>query len=197
MIALSPHLLERRLISRLRNGDAAAFEELVREHGPKMLAVIRRFLQEHDSNDALQDALLAVFRSISRFHNEARLATWLHRIAVNAALMRIRATKRRDECSIDELASCGDRQRHGENLPSSRFARHQEACIDSETRELVRTCISRLPEAHREVLMLRDIAEKSTEETAAELDISKANVKTRLHRARMALKELLLAYDVA
>ncbi len=197
MIALSPQLLERRLLNRLRNGDADAFEELVREHGPKMLAVIRRFLQEHDSNDALQEALLSVFRSIGRFHNDSRLATWLHRIAVNSALMRIRATKRREECSIDDLPSCSDRQRFRESVRSPWLMANPEPRIDSETRELVRHCIDRLPEAHREVLLLRDIDEKSTEETAEALAISKANVKTRLHRARAALKELLVAHDVA
>jgi RNA polymerase sigma-70 factor (ECF subfamily) len=196
MIAFSEQLLEQRLLGRLRKGDREAFEQLVREHGPRMMAVIRRFLNEHDSLDAMQDALLSAFRSIGRFHNAARLGTWLHRIAVNSALMRIRSQKRRDECSIEDLPLRTDRERIRAGLHSP-LAKHQHERIDEETRELVRRCIGLLPEAHREVLMLRDIDEKSTAEAAAVLSISKANVKTRLHRARAALKELLVAHQVS
>lgn len=191
MIAFSEQLLERRLLGRLRKGNREAFAEIVKQHGPRMMAVIRRFLNEHDSHDALQDALLSAYRSIGRFHSASRLATWLHRIAVNAALMRIRAAKRREECSIDEfLPRFGALD--GRRVVGANWGAVSDRGIDRvETREFVLSAIARLPEAHRAILLLRDIEERSTEETARLLDISEANVKTRLHRARQALRSLL------
>lgn len=190
MIAFSEQLLERRLLGRLRKGDREAFAEIVKQHSPRMMAVIRRFLNEHDSNDALQDALLSAYRAIGRFHSSSRLATWLHRIAVNAALMRIRATKRREECSIDELLPRFGAD--GRRVAIANWGLVADHGIDqAETREFVRSAIARLPEVHRAILILRDIEERSTEETARLLEISEANVKTRLHRARQALRSLL------
>src|SRR5512135_3173100 len=92
------------LVARLRAGDGAAFESVVRSHGPRLLAVARRFLRnEQDAQDALQDAFLSAFRSIDGFQGEARLSTWLHRIVVNAALMKLRSRKGRTEEPIDDL----------------------------------------------------------------------------------------------
>lgn len=190
MIAFSEELLERRLLGRLRKGDREAFAQLVKEHAPRMMAVIRRFLNEHDSHDALQEALLSAFRSIKRFQHAARLTTWLHRIAVNSALMRIRSARRRDECSIEELSPRFGAE--GLSVAGAGFlATHDREAERTETREFVRSAIARLPESHRAILILRDLEERSTEETARALAISEANVKTRLHRARQALKGLL------
>ena len=95
---------ESALLERLRAGEAAAFERLVREQGGRMLAVARRFLREdEDARDAVQDAFLSAFRSLDSFEGQAKLSTWLHRIVVNAALMKLRARKRRPEESIEEL----------------------------------------------------------------------------------------------
>jgi RNA polymerase sigma-70 factor (ECF subfamily) len=192
MIALSELVGERRLIERLKQQDATAYEELVQRHGPSMLRVIRRYLpQEHDSDDALQDALLSIFRAIGRFQSEAKLGTWLHRIAVNAALMRIRSRKRRNEQSVEELFGRAGQGR-GEECDLAKIATATPARqLDEETREWVRKGIAQLSEPHRAVLQLRDLEERSTEEAAKLLSISKANVKTRLHRARQALKALL------
>ncbi len=92
------------LVARLQSDDATAYEEVVRRFGPRMLSVARRLLtQEQDSQDAVQDAFLSAFRSIHNFHGDARLATWLHRIVVNAALMKLRSKRRRPETTIDDL----------------------------------------------------------------------------------------------
>ncbi len=91
------------LLERLRSGDDAAFEQLVREHGGRMLAVARRFLrQEEDARDAVQDAFLSAYRALEDFEGNARLSTWLHRIVVNAALMKLRTRRRKPERSIED-----------------------------------------------------------------------------------------------
>ena len=95
---------ETALVKGLRAGDDAAFELLVRKYGARMLAAAHRILHsESDACDAVQEALLSVFKSISNFAGEAALATWLHRIVVNAALMQMRSRRRRAEESIDNL----------------------------------------------------------------------------------------------
>ena len=92
------------LLGRLRSGDAAAFEELVRSMGPRLLAVTRRLLRnEDDARDAVQDAYLSAFRGLPAFDGNCQLLTWLHRIAVNAALMKLRRSRRRPEARIDDL----------------------------------------------------------------------------------------------
>src|SRR5215510_12491477 len=87
---------EPKLLERLLAGDEQAYEELVRTYGGRMLAVARRFLPvEEDARDAVQDAFLSAFRSISSFEGHAQLSTWLHRIVVNAALMKLRTRRRK------------------------------------------------------------------------------------------------------
>lgn len=197
MIAESEIARERRLLKRLRGRESGAFAELVREHGPRMHAVIRRFLpQDHDSHDALQDAYVSAFKAVDRFQGEARLTTWLHRIAVNAALMRIRAQKRRHETPLDDLLPRSMTAAHRNSARANWAIAPEPTPDDSETRELVRKSISRLPESYRVILVLRDLEERSTEQTAEILNLTPANVKTRLHRARQALKEILESHIV-
>lgn len=183
---------EASLLERLRAGDERSFEQLVMLHGGAMLAVIRRMLgHDADSQDCLQDAFTSAFKALGSFQGESRLGTWLHRIAVNAALMKIRSRKRRPERPIEDLLPRYQADGHRET-PVPQWAVAQDVtAIDEDTRQVVRHCIAELPETFRVVLMLRDIEECSTEETSRLLEISVANVKTRLHRARQALRELL------
>jgi RNA polymerase sigma-70 factor (ECF subfamily) len=183
---------ERWLLSRLRAGDARAFEEVVRKNSGRMLATARRILRsDEEAHDALQDAFLAAFRALPEFDGASQLSTWLHRIVVNAALMRLRSRRRHPETSIDELLPRFDETGHRVD-PEDRPDLLCEAAEDSaQTRALVRECVARLPDPYREVLVLRDFEELSTEDTAVQLGISVGAVKTRLHRARAALKTLL------
>ena len=92
------------LIRKLRDGDEIAYEAMIRSHGPRMLAVARRFMRDEDeAQDVVQEAFVAAFRSLGSFREGSLLSTWLHRIVVNAALMRLRTRRRRPEESIDEL----------------------------------------------------------------------------------------------
>lgn len=183
---------EAAFLAALRAGDDRAYEELVRSHGGRMLAVSRRFLRsEDDARDAVQDAFLNAFRSIDHFEGNARLSTWLHRIVVNAALMKLRTRRRRPEHSIEELLPGFLEDGHLAE-PASEWQKPPEDRVSrAEIRELVLAKIHELPEGHRNVLLLRDIEELDTRETAAALVVSPGAVKTRLHRARQALRTLL------
>jgi RNA polymerase sigma-70 factor, ECF subfamily len=183
---------EAELVARLRRGDDQAFEQLVRTYGGRMLAVARRFLpSEHDARDVLQEAFIAAFRSIDGFAGGAKLSTWLHRIVVNAALMKLRTRRRRREDSIDELLPRFAEDGHHAEGVAAWDTPADELVERGEIRGLVREAIAHLPEAYRTVLLLRDIEERATDETAALLGITQQAVKTRLHRARQALRTLL------
>ena len=183
---------EAALVAGLRAGDDRAFETLVRRHGGRMLAVARRLLRdENDAADAVQDALLSVSRAIDGFQGGSRLSTWLHRVVVNAALMRLRAQRRRREESIEDLLPRFVADGH-QARPAEPWAAPAEDRLETEeTRALVSASIGRLPETYRVVLMLRDIEELDTQETAAVLGVTANAVKIRLHRARQALRTLL------
>jgi RNA polymerase sigma-70 factor, ECF subfamily len=181
-----------RLLARVRAGDESACEALVRQHGGRMLAVARRFLRtEEDSADAVQDAFLSAFRSLDGFEGNSALGTWLHRIVVNVCLMRLRARSRSREVRIDDLLPTFDETGHHSRAVRPWEDQALARLTQAETRAQVRSCIDQLPETYREVLLLRDIEEFDTDQTAQQLGIAPGAVKTRLHRARMALRTLL------
>jgi len=183
---------EASLIAGLRAGDADAFERMVRRYGGRMLATARRIMGNEDAaRDVVQDACLAAFRAMDGFAGAARLSTWLHRIVVNAALMKLRSRRRRPEESIEELLPRFDETGHFADAPSAWDASTDRTFERAETRVIVRAAIEELPPSYRTVLMLRDIEELDTEEAASMLGVSQNAVKVRLHRARQALRTLL------
>jgi RNA polymerase sigma-70 factor (ECF subfamily) len=180
------------LLARLRAGDDAAYEQLVRVYSPRLLAVARRIVgNDEEARDVIQDAFLNAFRSLRNFHGDARLSTWLHRIVVNSALMKLRTRKRKPEESIEPLLPAFLADGHYAERFSSWGEQADAALSRAETQELVRQRIDELPESFRTVLVLRDIEGLDTEETARVLDTTPNAVKIRLHRARAALRTLL------
>jgi RNA polymerase sigma-70 factor (ECF subfamily) len=180
------------LLERLRAGESGACEALVRQHAGRMLAVARRFFRsEDDCADAVQDAFLAAFRSLGEFAGQSTLGTWLHRIVVNACLERLRKQSRRRDVPLDDLFPTFDETGHHTRSVRPWPEQGSEVLLLAETRAQVRACIDQLPEGHRTILLLRDIEEFDTDETAALLGIAPGAVKTRLHRARQALRTLL------
>jgi RNA polymerase sigma-70 factor (ECF subfamily) len=180
------------LLAALRQGEADAYEQLVRQHAGRLLAVTRRILgNEEDARDAVQDAFLSAFKGLANFDAASSLSTWLHRIAVNAALMKLRIRKRKPDQPIEALLPRFLDDGHMADPSAPWAGSAEQLLLQKETRELVRRSIDELPEAYRTVLLLRDIEEMDTEETAEALGVTVSVVKTRLHRARQALRQLL------
>ncbi|MCK6456410.1 MAG: sigma-70 family RNA polymerase sigma factor [Phycisphaerae bacterium] len=183
---------EASMLTLVRCGDESACEEFVRRFGGQMLAVARRFLRcEHDAADAVQEAFLSAFRSIHEFAGGSKVSTWLHRIVVNVCLMKLRSAKSSPTTSIESLLPIFDATGHHARRVSAWEVPPPERMHTTEMRLRVRECIAELPEQYRVILLLRDIEELDTQETAERLGISQAAVKVRLHRARQALRTLL------
>jgi RNA polymerase sigma-70 factor (ECF subfamily) len=182
---------ESALADSVRAGDAAAFETLVRRETPRLLSVARRILGNDDeAGEAVHQGFIAAYRAREQFQGDARLSTWLHRIVVNKALDVLRARQRRPEDAIEDLLPRfrpdGHHQEQFATWPE------MESVIDRERLSgTVRDAINTLPESFRLVLLLRDIEELTTDETAEALAITPNAVKLRLHRARLALRTLL------
>jgi len=183
---------EATLVAALRAGHEWAFETMVRTYGGRLLAVARRICgNEEDARDVLQSAYLSAFRSLHGFEGSCQLSTWLHRIVVNTALMRLRSKKRKPEDSIEALLPAFLEDGHHVEqfsdwaMPADRLMEREDV------RALVRQSIAQLPETYREVLMLRDIEELATDDVAKLLALTPNAVKVRLHRARQALSTLL------
>lgn len=183
---------EAELARGLREGSAEVFEQIVRRFGPRMLSVARRVLRDdEDAREAVQDAFINAWRARQRFEAASRLSTWLHRIVVNAALMRLRTRRRRPEEPLDDLMPSFSASGHHQGRFTSWAEPADRALERAETRARVREAIDRLPESYRVVLLLRDIEQLSTEETAEMLDLTPNAVKIRLHRGRLALRKLI------
>lgn len=170
----------------------ATFEQVVRTFAPKLLSTARRILRdEAEAQDAVQDALLSAHRNLHDFRGDAQLGSWLFKITVNASLMRLRTRKRLAEEPLESLEPqfLADGHRRDPDPP---WCREPEAAFGaSQICGLLFEEMSRLPQAYRDVLILRDIEGLSTEEAAAVLSIRPGALKVRLHRARYALRELM------
>lgn len=169
------------------------FEVFVRDYAERLLAVARRMLRcEEDAADAVQDAFCSALVARRTFQGESTVYTWLYRIVVNVCLMKIRSQPRATLVSLDELSYSSE----PENCQRLRFSTRGQLgdCYleREELRAIVRSCIEQLPDKYREVLLLRDIEQLDTDRTAELLDLSPGAVKTRLHRARQALRVMLV-----
>jgi RNA polymerase sigma-70 factor (ECF subfamily) len=180
------------LVRRLRTGDKPATERFVREHAGWMLALAQRFVKDAAlAEDCVQEAFLQAFRSIGEFQERSTLKSWLYRIVVNTALMKLRARHGAVEQPIDDvlpLIECGRCRVDTswiEAATPDEILERKEAC------ELVAAKLMELPDGYRIVLLLRDIEGLSTEETARALATTAGAVKVRLHRARAAFKVLV------
>lgn len=183
---------EETLIAGLRAGDREATTRFVQTNIGWMRAVARRLLKDEGlAEDCVQEALIKALNSIDRFEGRSKLSTWLHRITVNEALMKLRSRKRLEEESVDPLLPEFDASSCRIEPPWQQLADADEILDQGRRRDLIRSKIESLPESYRIVLMLRDIEEMTTAEVAENLGITESNVKVRLHRARAALKKIL------
>ncbi len=178
------------LVDRIAVRDQAAFERLMRRHNGRLFRVARAILKnDAEAEDALQDAYLDVYRHIGDFRGHSSLATWLTRIAVNHALMRLRK-QRRDRVVIPFKAN-DDGQDEAEANIDTKTESPSTATLRSEIRRLLEHQIDQLPVAFRAVFVMREVEEMTVEETAEALSIPPPTVRTRLFRARARLREAL------
>ena len=183
---------ERDLLEALRAGDEPAYETLIRDYGGRMLAAARRILPtEEDAQDAVQEAFLSAFRKLDSFKGQSKLGTWLHRIAINAALMKLRTMRRRKELDVDELLPKFTEGGNFSEMPKAWSEPSVESAMRAEARQQVRDAIDKLPENYRVALLLRDIEELDNQAVAEALGVTVNAAKIRVHRARLALRELL------
>ena len=177
---------ESTLLASARAGDSAAFECLVMPHWDALLRVTQRILRNReDAEDAVQTAFLDAFRNLNGFHGRSRFSSWLTRIAMNAALMRLRVSRRKRETSLDEVTETGE-ARATVHLVETRLNPEQEY-LSKEGRVLLAKGLKKLRPLHAEVLHLRNVQELSAKETARLLQLPVGTVKARLHRARTKL----------
>ncbi len=183
---------DEQLVRVAQAGDNRAFDELVRRYQDKVYRLSYKILRhEDDAAEALQDAFLSAYRGLRNFKVESTFSTWLYRIATNASLMKYR--KRRDDHVSLEQSQSQNEEAEPLQLPDW-SAQPPEQLLTAETREVMEEGIQRLPEELRTVFVLRDIEGLSNAQVAEILDLSVAAVKSRLHRARISLRERLNRY---
>ncbi len=172
--------------------DSTFRETMVRDNIAWMVAVADRLLGDRAlAEDAVQEAFVSAFRGLDKFQNKSTLKTWLHRITVNTALMKLRQLKRLAEQPIDEYLPEFDKNECRVEAPWQAIPSTEEIVAKEQQRVQIHTAINQLPDAYRVVLLLRDIEGYNTGEVAQLLGISESNVKVRLHRARSVLKKLI------
>jgi RNA polymerase sigma-70 factor, ECF subfamily len=185
------NVLEEVLIQRVQGGEAEAFYQLVRPYERAVfLAAVAIVKNDADAEEVAQEAILKAFKALARFRQEAKFSTWLIQIAINEAKMRLRKDRRHLYESIDQ----GQQNDQGDYIPKD-FADWREipsqALERRELRDALAKALDSLPEKYRTILILRDVNHLSIAETAQILGLSEANVKTRLSRARLQMRDAL------
>ncbi len=186
-------LSDRLLLARLRERDETAFNEVVRVHGDKVFNLVLRMVGNRaEAEDIAQEVFVTVFKSIESFRGESKFTTWLLRIAANHSKNRIKYLARRstDKEGLDALpdAVMADEG----NAPAQSHIEGPDRLLEAaQVEDIMQKAIAALDEEHRLVVVLRDIEELSYEEIGEITGLPEGTVKSRLHRARMALKEQL------
>ena len=185
-------LAERLLISRLKDRDPSAFEEIVRRFGDKVFNLVYRMLgNRHEAEDITQEVFITVFKTVETFRGEAKFSTWLLRIAANQSKNRIKYLSRRptDGGEVDEAvpAPAGTPG----PIAHAQIAGPDTLLEAAELESLMQEAIASLDEEHRLLVILRDVEELSYQEIGEITGLPEGTIKSRLHRARMEIKEVL------
>ena len=185
-------LSDSELVGMAKAGDGDAFGELVVRHEAKIYGLCLKMLgHPEDAEDCLQEVFMKAFEALPSFREEARFSTWIYRIAYNACLMRIRK-KKLDTVSLDRPLMVGDEQVQRDVADWTTDP--QAGVMNEELSSVLAQHINELEPDNRIVFVLRDIHGLSTDDTAKTLGLSVPAVKSRLHRARLYLRERLSGY---
>ncbi|WP_366924525.1 sigma-70 family RNA polymerase sigma factor [Metallumcola ferriviriculae] len=181
-----------RLLERSRAGDVDAFQELINQYEKKIYTIAYRFMGNHeDASDLAQEAMLKAFRSISKFRGEASFKTWLYHITANVCRDELRKRSRRHEVSLDEPLVFDEGEVPKQTADWSGVP--EKLYEERELQEYLNGLIQKLTPEYRMVIVMREIQELSYEEIAIKLDCSLGTVKSRLNRARKALKDKIVS----
>jgi RNA polymerase sigma-70 factor, ECF subfamily len=184
------------LVLRAREGDTEAFEQVFARHHERVLRLVYSVLRNPmDTEEVAQDVFLTVFQKIQTFRGDSSFTTWLHRIAVNAALMHRRRVRRAStEISLEDVLPAFESSGHIAVDVPDWTPQADDPAVRRETRAVIEAAVDGLDPKYQTVFLLRDVEELSTEETAEVLELSVAAVKSRLHRARLYLRRQLADY---
>jgi RNA polymerase sigma-70 factor (ECF subfamily) len=192
MLASLSHRTDEELVQAAQAGESPAFDELVRRYTNVVYRILYKILRhEEDTQDALQDTFVSAYRALPRFRQDARFSTWIYRIATNAALMKARARKT-NLVSIDDPGEDGEARTVWE-LPDW-SATPDEELLSVETRQVMEEAIQALPAEQRAAFVLHDVQNLSSAETAEAMGITVSAVNSRLHRARVFLRDRIGRY---
>jgi RNA polymerase sigma-70 factor (ECF subfamily) len=191
--AFQMSLSERLLVARLVNRDEEAFDEVVRQHGDRVFNLVLRMVGSRaEAEDIAQEVFVTVFKSIDTFRSEAKLSTWLLRIATNHAKNRIKyLARRREQGSEPNGNDSADLADEGKAPAQSHIHGPDVLLEAAETEDIMQQAIATLDDDQRLLIVLRDVEELSYEEIVQITGLPEGTVKSRLHRARMTLKQLL------
>jgi RNA polymerase sigma-70 factor (ECF subfamily) len=182
----SKTLTDEEVVDRVRAGDAAMYEVLMRRYNQRLYRTARAILRDDaEAEDVMQDAYVRAYTHLDQFAGRSAFSTWLTRIAVHEALTRLRSRNRHPQVDVTEY--------DGEismKTPSNSLDPEQSASA-GQLREFLEEAVLNLPDNYRTVIMLRDIEELSTAETAEALDLTEDNVKVRLHRGHGMIRDWL------
>jgi RNA polymerase sigma-70 factor (ECF subfamily) len=189
-----PDVLEAKLIERLVARDERAFNELVRAYERRVLALVLRMLGNRaEAEDLAQEVFVQVFKAIGTFRGESKLSTWIYRIAINLCKNRAKYLRVRHTDDQDELEAVAERVPMGEvkRANVAQVARPDEMLAGHQAEEAVRQAILQIEPSFRQCLVLRDVEELSYEEIGEITGLPAGTVKSRIHRARLQLKEVV------
>ncbi len=181
---------ETRLIQQIKNGNIAAFEELAARYQKQIFSLAYRMCgNQEDAADMAQEALIKVYRNVEKFKGDSKFSTWLYRVVTNTCLDEMKKMKRKQVYSLDDELETKDgslKRDLEDNAPTP-----EDRAEQRERSEAIQDALMRVSETHRRVLVLRDIQGFSYEEIAGMLECSEGTVKSRLSRAREALRKVL------
>lgn len=185
---------ERKLVRRLKDRDERAFSELIESNGDRVFNLCFRLLgNREEAEDLAQDVFITVFKKIDTFQGDSKLSTWIYRIASNLSKNRIRYLAARHDRSKAEFDEGVDASAAAAALTAPAQVKSPDAHVEGQQLEsIMQASIAELEEDHRILIVLRDIEELSYEEICSITDLAEGTVKSRLHRARLALRKKMM-----
>jgi RNA polymerase sigma-70 factor (ECF subfamily) len=181
------------LVDQFKEGDVAAFEEIITRYESKVMNLALRFTRnQEDAEEVMQDVFTTVYRKIDGFRGQSAFSSWLYRIVVNAAFMKLRKKKQNQTVSMEDLAPAV--KQYCMERDSITAKQSYNIAVSRELQEVLQRAIDKLPDQYRAVFVLRDVDGLSNQETGQILDLSIPAVKSRLHRSRIMLRKRLQRY---